>query len=913
MIVGRDDELSRVDALVRGAAGASALLLQGDAGIGKTTLLTAAIAGAAEQGLPVLTCRPTAMEAGMSFAALGDLLEPALRGGLDDIAGPRRRALEAALLLSDAGDSPPDAHAIGLAVADAITLSGKSGPVLVAIDDAHWLDPASADALAFGLRRVSPSVLRLIVALRTPHAIPLALDRWADLEQITLGGLSLGALHRMVSDRLGATLSRPALRRIAETSGGNPLFALELARSVLAGATDALGRDVPTALEPLLDERLAALPPETDDALAVAASTPSATVARIGAAGVPDVESALAPAVRAGVCEISGGSVRFTHPLLAARAAARPDVARRREIHRSLAAVADDPEERGRHLAHAASGPDEPLADALDVACDHAAARGATDAAAEFAETSLEFTPPGDALAMWRRILRAAELHSLTGDTNRYRELLERALLFPDLPADLRADALCRMAYTTNDYDRAGDYCRQAISASKGDPGRSSEAHRVYAEVLLIQGDVDAATDHARRAAGFADAANDRGRLARCLGDVALYETYAGTISEGVLERALALEESEADLQLDYPPSAIAGLRLAYFGRYDEARDHLERLEQRARTTGDEMSRGAHLLALADLEIRAAGWPRAARLAREGLELAEQAGLDQWRAAFLATSARVQALRGQADETRRNADQAMRVSAEVGDTIFAGQAMAALASLALGEGAMEVAAEHLRDLVARVRSAGYREPAVRGIHLDAIEAFVGVGDLDAARELVADLDVRAAAAPPSPWATAAALHGHGLLRVASGDAAGGADMLREALVAHEAFSGPFERARVLMSLGVAERRAKRRRAARLALDEAHAEFVRLGADLWALRADSERQRIGGRVGGRDELSATERRVAELVGRGRANREVAAELSVSVRAVEANLTRIYAKLGVKSRAQLIARLGADTHD
>ena len=149
-----------------------------------------------------------------------------------------------------------------------------------------------------------------------------------------------------------------------------------------------------------------------------------------------------------------------------------------------------------------------------------------------------------------------------------------------------------------------------------------------------------------------------------------------------------------------------------------------------------------------------------------------------------------------------------------------------------------------------------------------------------------------------------------MLTLAGGDAIGAAECLRGALSAHVDLASPFERARVLMNLGIAERRAKRRRAARLALDEAHHEFTRLGADLWARRAAAERDRIGGRTTTPDGLSATERRVAELVAAGRTNREAAAELSVSVRAVEANLTRVYAKLGVRSRAQLAARMRID---
>lgn len=150
MIVDRDLELSRVLALARGAGGASALLLQGDAGIGKTTLLSAGLGAAREQGLPVLTCRPTRMEAGLPFAALGDLLRPALGTALPSLAAPRRRALETALLLADHDGAPPDTRAIGLGVADAITLVAGSGPVFVAVDDSHWLDPASAQMLAFG-------------------------------------------------------------------------------------------------------------------------------------------------------------------------------------------------------------------------------------------------------------------------------------------------------------------------------------------------------------------------------------------------------------------------------------------------------------------------------------------------------------------------------------------------------------------------------------------------------------------------------------------------------------------------------------------------------------------------------------------------------------------------------------------
>ena len=237
-VFGRDDELRSVHAFLDrpAAAGMAGLVLEGEAGIGKSTIWLAGIEAARERGLRVLFARPAEVESGVAYAALGDLLEEALPDVLPELPAPRRRALETALLLEDASGEPVDVRTLAVAVRDVLDLLAERRPTLIAVDDVQWLDPSSASALGFALRRLPDQNVRVLLARRVGDGAPVTeLERAVDdhvLERVLVGPLSPGALHAILRPRLGRTLARPTVLRLHEASGGNPFFALELARAL---------------------------------------------------------------------------------------------------------------------------------------------------------------------------------------------------------------------------------------------------------------------------------------------------------------------------------------------------------------------------------------------------------------------------------------------------------------------------------------------------------------------------------------------------------------------------------------------------------------------------------------------------------------------------------------------------------
>ena len=353
-LFGRERELARIHRyLERAETGASALVLEGEAGIGKTTLWQAGVEAALERGRVVLQARPAEAERDLSFSGLGDLLEPAL-GQLEALPAPRRRALEVALLLTPDDRVAPDARAVAVGTLDLLRMLAAVRPLLVAVDDTQWLDPPSRQTLVYALRRLEREPVALLTA-RRPGGDD---DGLGEADRVAVGPLSLSALHELIRSRASARMTRPTLVRIHETSGGNPFFALELVRA-LEGRELRPGDPlpVPATLTDLTASRFARLDPETSEVLLYVAALARPTREVVAAARGEDVRSALEAAAAEALIETEGSRLRFTHPLLASvhYSSASPD--ERALVHRRLAEVATDPEERGRHLGAAADRP----------------------------------------------------------------------------------------------------------------------------------------------------------------------------------------------------------------------------------------------------------------------------------------------------------------------------------------------------------------------------------------------------------------------------------------------------------------------------------------------------------------------------------------------------------------------------
>jgi ATP/maltotriose-dependent transcriptional regulator MalT len=912
-VIGRDEELAAIEAFLGDVEqGPAALVLSGEPGIGKTILWESGVDEAGVGYAYVLMCRGVEAEASLSFAGLSELLAPVFAEVADSLLAPRRRALEVALLLVEPGEATPDAHAIGLAVLDLWRALAERGPVLVALDDLQWLDPASAGVVQIALRRLRDEQLRLLATVRLgpDTGSPVELDRTfpaSRLEQISLGPLSVGAVHTLLGERLGLELTRPELVRVWEATGGNAFFALELGRELVrTGTRPTPGQAlrVPESLQELLGERLGRLPTDTGDVLLQVAALARPTIEVVTRAHGDEarVLEALEAAVHEGVVELDGSNVRFAHPLLASICYEQAPVWKRRAVHRALAASVGDLEERARHLALAVEGPDAGVASELEAAAEQAASRGATGAAGELAELAAELTPDDPALARQRR-LQAANLYRLAGSPERAAALLEQ--LLSEVPSGPeRADVLLALAGTfTADRSTQIELCDEALAETAGDDTRSSRILAFRAWMRLMQNDAETALADARAALEKADRIGDPKLIAGAIARAGQAETWAGEITPGLLERGVEIEE-RLGLALDYQTSPTVSLSRLMLrqGEIERSRALLEELERKAVARGDEGTRFLTLWSLSYIEWLAGRWQRALDHAVSGQELGEQSQFTITEFWVGRIRALVETDLGLVEQARAHAEEGLASARAFSDEIFIVLTLGVLGRLELALGNIETAGAYLRELPDRLLAGGMNDPT-QPVWADAIETLIALGDLDRAGAYLEPYELNATRLG-SPIAATAAARCRGLLSAGEGSLAAATAAFEASLA--DAVPYPLERARTLLSLGTVRRQAQQKKAAREALEQALAIFDELGARLWAEKARSELARISGRAPASEELTETERRVAELAAQGRTNKQIAAELYMGLSTVEAHLSHVYRKLGVR-RAELAAQL------
>ena len=444
MVVGRRTELEAVERFLGEVRhGPRALAITGPAGVGKTTVWRAGVDHAAALGWRVLVGRPTGAEASLSFAALGDLLGSVEDRVLDELPAPQRRAIDVALLREAAGE-PVDPRAVSTATHSVLRTIAAEQPTLVAVDDAQWLDDATADALRFALRRLDGERISVLTSVRAEGTRPASFETVLApdaLDDLSLAPLSAAAVHDVIQACLGWSPTRPTLVRIVQTSAGNAYYAIEIARE-LAQRDPGRELPVPPSLQSLVRARIARLPAGTRHALLYAAALAVPTTAVVP-------EDALLAAEDAELVSVdAAGRIRFAHPLVASAIYESVSHVRRRSAHRELAKRVDEKEERARHLALATAAPDEDVASALDDAAADAAARGASAAAAELARLALALTVERDGETQVRRSLALGHHLIGAGDTAGARAVLEAC--DPDwVDGDLRADLLRELGWSS--------------------------------------------------------------------------------------------------------------------------------------------------------------------------------------------------------------------------------------------------------------------------------------------------------------------------------------------------------------------------------------------------------------------------------------------------------------------------------
>jgi len=906
--IGRERELEELDAFLDAAPKAPrALLLKGEPGIGKTTLWRAAVEAARERGFRVLTARPAEAEASLSFAALGDLLADTTDtiGALPE---PQRRALRVALLLEkQEGGVATDSRTLSVALLGLLHRLAEDTAVLVAVDDVQWLDPPTAGALTFALRRLSSEPVSFLGAAR-PEPVGLAAE---GMHVASVGPLAPSAIDAIVRRTLDARPPRPVLRRLGHASGGNPFYALELARGFLheegqLEATDPL--PLPPSLGDLLRTRLTALPRSSRRALSAVAALAQPTPELVERA-VGDDARGLQAARDAGIVDVEDGVVRFTHPLLASAVYADVDPQRRRELHRQLAAVVADREERARHLAVAVEPPDADVALALEEAAEGAFERGATENAAELMEDAVRFTPASFVDALQRRRLTAAGYLARTGAKDRAREVFGKARSVARAGPERARIALTGTWFGLLSGPSRIASLRDAVEDAQDDPLLLVKVHSALVAPLLYSDspDVAGAEHHAATALELAEAIGDDAHLALALCCVAHTAFVAGRgIDMERVDRAAALEAVAGNPygNVGVVQGLLGGV-LTAAGELEAARRVLGAKAAEERRRAD-IGVASTLSELARVEIGAGNWQRAQALAAESVEVAREVGDVPIQAYAHRRLTALAVLRGEEQRARELAAEGLRL-ADVAETpLTRADLMSQLGLLELALGDAAAAASQLEKVARFVAEAGFGDPDVHSFVPDQVEALIATGELEKAEAATAAFESKAERLERKP-ALATAARCRGQVVAARGDLAGAVDMLAKARAAAADVGQPFELARTMLVEGTVLRRARRIAEARHTLTQALAMFEELGAALWAQRTRRELARLGGRPSRARELTPTEEQIADLVASGKSNRDVASALHISPRTVEWNLSKVYKKLNVGSRTELAAKL------
>jgi DNA-binding CsgD family transcriptional regulator/tetratricopeptide (TPR) repeat protein len=886
-------------------SGGRSVLLSGPAGIGKSTVLGGIVEWVRETGARVLYSSPAQADARLPFVVLIDLLSPLPPTAFDGLPPVPRRALDAALLRGEVTDVQPDPLAVRLGVLHVLRDLAARDPSVVVVDDVQWVDPSSAEVLAFLARRLPGPGLRVVAAARgEPGEVARFLPLLpAGALQVAVGPLADEALVPLLSSRGGAALSRTVAVEICRVTQGNPLFALEIAsalarRRVRPSVGEPL--PVPKELRELMCERLAVLPEPVRSTLLVASAAARPTVTLLAQAGCVDVVAGLTSAEQAGVAQLHGdGSVVFSHPLMQAVVYGEASLVERMGAHARLAGAIGEPVEHARHLALASVVEDEALAATLIAAAGVARRRGAAGMAAELARLSAERTPRADTAAKAERLLAAA-WHFYAAYLHDESRQIAQAVLAMDVPRPTRARArIVLLELTGRAIGQAGELADAAIADAAGDPALEAAAAYHSAWRHLAVGRFDVALGEARRAVAAAEFAADPNALVRSL------------------EALLAAQEVLGDDE--YPATLARALQLPGPTGWQIHRMHAQHLtrEQRfaeARVASREAVRlaeeegGLSEICLAldcalVVEIGSGDYAVALEFARRLAELAEEddeANLGS----RLSSLARAELVGGSAERARdlaarglECAQRAADLHASIANSHLLGSALLFLGDVA---GAVE-ALRQARELTLSCGTPGWLWYPWAS---DLAEALLLAGDAEGARAVVEE--GRAAAEARADTVILAELtRVEALVLAADGRLDAAVEQL-ERLVVRQRGRSPVEVVRPLVALAGVERRCRRRGAAQALLAEARRICVLSGAAPWLEVVDAELARVEAprQSGGEESLTPVEARVSAMVIDGATNRDVAAALSISIKTVESTLSRIYRKLGVRSRIELI---------
>lgn len=908
MLLGRADEVAGIHRLLDGAhrGVSAALIVCGDPGIGKTALLDEIVATAA--GFTVLRARPLQTESDLPFAGLSDLLRPLLPL-LDRIPEPQAAVLAGALAIGP--PTPGDRFAAATATISLLAVGADERPVLAVVDDAHWLDTPSREALLFAGRRLGNEGVVLLLAIRDRPWLETA-----GIERLELRGLVVDAAAELVTGT-GRAVSAGVCRRLVADTAGNPLALL----GVMATLTDAqLGGSAPIAepiavgrsIERSFAQRLEPLPDETRRALLVAAANDSGDVTELARAlaglGLPT--SALDPAERDGLVTTNEGRFEFHHPLLRSAAYHVADPVERRAAHAALAtALHPDLVDRiAWHTAAAAAGPDEAAARLLENSAIAAHGRHGYASAANALRVAARMSPADPDRI--RRTIGAANAFWLGGQAQQAADLLAGVVDLtndPLLRADMQQLRAAALMYVSPMMETFALLVDEADRVEPYDPARAAVLLAVATNAAAAAAEIDLVVETGRRAV----------RLSRTVGGpvqmLAAIALGNGLTLAGRIDEARAIFESLIPVLETIDPLGEAGTllvatpaALTWMGDAVTARRMLERVIGTARAASAAALLPYPLAILSELELRCGRLAPAYAAATESVRLAAETGQAGLSSFALVTLARVEALRGLEDECRGHVAAALEGSRRLGATSIENYAASVLGLLELSLGRPERAAAHLEECARLVIRYGLGLPDVVPWRADLIEAYVRLGRTDHALHELETLEEQARATG-SRWATAMAARSRGLL--ADDD---GYEVTMERALELHGEREPFERARTELCLGRRRRHSRHRAAARVVLHQALSTFETLGAEPWADQARAELRAAGetptpSRCGSLMMLTPQELQVALVVAGGATNKEAGAALFISPKTVEFHLGHVYGKLDVRSRTELVRKV------
>lgn len=902
MIIGRDAEILTMERLVGGAriAESGVLVLTGEAGIGKTSLLDH-IAGTAES-VRVLRARGSESEHDIPFSGLHELLRPVL-DLVEAIPQPQATSLGVALALRQG--TAVDRFAVSAATLSLISRCAEDQPLLLVIDDAQWLDRPSAEALVFASRRLVADPVALLVATRPTSGTPF---HDAPFPQLLLRGLTAEHVEQLLGSLSGGSVPDGMAHRIHQATGGNPLAVAELAKSLDTIATLAPTNpvQVPDRMLGEFTRRVSSLGPETRTALLVASiSEGEVGVVARALDGMGIRVGVLDEAERAGLVRLSAGRLEFRHPLARSSAYTAAPGHERRRAHRAVGLAQPDsaPDRRAWHLSEAVIGADDGLAVAMTEVGERAANRGAHSVGATAFERAALLSSQESDRAV--RLRKAGEAASLAGQVDRAVELLDRAATAaPD--ARLRAE----VEGTRGQLEmRAGSLRKAWILLHRSVAGLrrlDPDAAATFAVDLVQTCFLLGATADASEAATTLEEllpetttayVNVRGRVWIGVARVLAGEPGIGWIRSAVEETARGTWWRD---DLRHPSWIVVGV--LFLRESSTGREFLETVVQ-------EIRHRCALGMLPDLLFHTARddattdrWSAARVGYDEGIDLARECGLSTDLAMLLAGRAWLLARMGDTGGARADADEASALAAENRVHLARAWSLFALGDLDLGLGHPEPAFANFTHLESFLERIGLLD-----IDLspgpEMVDALTRMGRRDDAVAVAVDHH-RRALAKGQPWAIARAERALGT--VAPGETA--AVHFERALELHRDSPDVFEDARTKLAYGAWLRRSRQRVSSRSLLREALATFERLGAEPWTEQAALELEATGEsphRRGDRsiDLLTPQEARIAGMLAAGRTTREAAAALFLSPKTVEYHLRHVYMKLGIHSRDEL----------